>query len=244
MAAATDGGSFRFPADSVKLFDLYDQLYQVTRGAVDSLVGRELELLGYDRTYSLKPAPSLTREEAYARGKPDWSKDIVRNGTSLITERPLVIDVGGAGKGYLVDLISEILLKSGMTEFIVDGSGDLRHSGEFSTKVGLEHPNDPSLVIGVLNLKNKALCASAVNRRTWGDGLHHIIDARTGVPAQDVIATWVIAEDAIIADGLATALFFTSGEYLERFFQFSYVRMFSDGRAEVSRNFDGEIYFD
>jgi thiamine biosynthesis lipoprotein len=84
----------------------------------------------------------------------------------------------------------------------VDGSGDLRHSGDSSIQVGLEHPLDSGLVIGVVKLKNRALCASATNRRSWGDGLHHVLDARTGLPVREVIATWVIADDAATADGL------------------------------------------
>ena len=242
VAAAPDGGCFDFPDDSVALFDLYERLHTVTEGAVDPLVGRDLELLGYDATYSLTPASDLVRAAAHARGKATWSKDTIREGTSLVTRRPLVIDVGAAGKGYLVDIVSEILREAGFTQFVVDGSGDLRHSGESGIRVGLEHPFDPRLVIGVANLQDRALCASAVTRRAWGDGLHHVLNARTGVPVRDVVATWVVADEAVTADGLATALFFTTADRLAEVFRFSYVRMFADGRAEFSRNFDGELF--
>lgn len=242
VAATPDGGRFDFPGDSGALFDLYDWLHTATAGAVDPLVGRDLELLGYDRTYSLTPASDLVRAEACARERASWSEDVVRDGTSLVTRRPLVIDVGAAGKGYIVDIVSQILREAGFARFVVDGSGDLRHLGESGIQVGLEHPSDPSLVIGVVNLKNRALCASAVTRRAWGVGLHHVLDARTGVPVRDVVATWVVADDAATADGLATALFFTRPERLAEVFRFSYVRMFADGRAEISRNFDGELF--
>ena len=242
IAGAADGGCFDFTADSVALFDLYERLHTVTGGAVDPLVGRDLELLGYDRTYSLTPASDVVRAEAQARGRATWSRDILRDGTSIVTRRPVVIDVGAVGKGYLVDIVSDILRDAGFTQFVVDGSGDLRHSGESSLRVGLEHPFDSRLVIGVANLQDRALCASAVTRRAWGDGLHHVLDARTGVPVRDVVATWVVAGEAATADGLATALFFTSAAPLAEVFQFSYVRMFADGRAEISRNFDGELF--
>jgi thiamine biosynthesis lipoprotein len=241
IAAAPDGGCFDFPDDSLALFDLYDRLHMATAGAVDPLVGRDLELLGYDRTYSLTPAPNLVREE-YARGRASWSKDIIRDGTSLVTRRPLAIDVGAAGKGYLVDIVSDILREAGFNQFVVDGSGDLRHSGQSSIRVGLEHPFDPQLAIGVANLQDCALCASAITRRAWGDGLHHVLDARTGVPVRNVVATWVVADETAIADGLATALFFTRADHLAEVFRFSYVRMFADGRAEISQNFDGKLF--
>lgn len=240
VAAAPNGGCFNFPDDSIALFDLYDRLHKATGGAVDPLVGRDLELLGYDPAYSLVPVFDIAK--MHDRGRATWSKDILRDGTSLVTQHPQAIDVGAAAKGYLVDIISEILRETGFTQFIVDGSGDLRHLGEWGIQVGLEHPFDPQRVIGVVNLQNRALCASAVNRRAWGDNLHHVLDARTGVPVQDVVATWVVADDAVTADGLATALFFTSAERLAESFQFSYVRMFADGRAEISQNFDGKLF--
>jgi FAD:protein FMN transferase len=238
VAAAPNGGCFNFPNDSIVLFDLYDRLHKATGGAVDPLVGRDLERLGYDPTYSLTPVSDI----AQMRDRATWSKDILRDGTSLVTQRPQTIDVGAAGKGYLVDILSEILRENGLTQFLVDGSGDLRHLGEWGIEIGLEHPFDPQMAIGIVNLQNRALCASAVNRRAWGDNLHHVLDARTGVPVQDVVATWVVADDAATADGLATALFFTSAEHLAKSFQFSYVRMFADGRAEISQNFDGNLF--
>jgi thiamine biosynthesis lipoprotein len=219
VAAAPTGGRFEFPKDSIALFDLYDRLFAATDGAVDPLVGRQLELLGYDPTYSLTAAPDAVRARERARARPSWAADIVRDGTTLITRRPLVIDVGAAGKGYLVDLISTILQQAGVAEFVVDAGGDLRHRGEHGIRVGLEHPLDPRLVLGVANLQNRALCASAVNRRAW-----------------------VVAGDAALADGLATALFFTGGHRLAETFRFAYVRMLADGRAERSPDFDGELF--
>jgi len=242
VAAAPDGGRFEFPDDSIALFDLYDRLVTATGGAVDPLVGRDLERLGYDSTYSLAPLPDAVRAEDRARGRATWATDITRDGRTLVTRRPLVIDVGAAGKGYLVDLVSAILHQAGIARFVVDASGDLRHVGERGIRVGLEHPFDPLLAIGVANVQDRALCASAVTRRAWGDGLHHVLDARTGVPAREVVATWVVADNAALADGLATALFFTEAHRLEATFRFAYVRMLADGRAEISRNFDGDLF--
>lgn len=242
IAAAPDGGRFEFPEDSLALFDLYDRLHPATDGAMDPLVGRELELLGYDSMYSLTPAPDEVRAAERARGRVTWAGDVRRDGRTVVTERPLVIDVGAVGKGYLVDLLSAILRKAGHTDFVVDGSGDLRHVGERAIRVGLEHPFDPRQVIGVAHLRAQALCASGTSRRAWGDGLHHVLDARTGVPVREVVATWVVADETALADGLATALFFTEARRLAESFDFAYVRMRSDGRAEFSPDFMGELF--
>jgi thiamine biosynthesis lipoprotein len=242
VAAASKGGRFWFPDDAIPLFDLYDQLHVATAGGVDPLVGRDLELLGYDAGYSLTPVAASVRAEEHARGRPCWSTDVLREGNYIVTRRPLVIDVGAIGKGYLVDAIVAILRRDGIIELVVDASGDLRSAGGNDLRIGLEHPSDPERIIGIANIKDRALCASAVNRRAWGEGLHHVLDARTGIPVRDVIATWVVADDAVTADGLATALFFAGPEDLVSDFRFSYVRMFADGRAERSPDFDGELF--
>ena len=244
-AAARGAGRYEFPPDAVPLFELYDRLFAATGGAVDPLVGRELELLGYDREYTLVPVPAADRAGEDALPRASWTVDIERDGPAITTRRPLVIDVGAAGKGYLVDLVAAVLREHGVSSFVVDASGDLVHAGPAGgepIRIGLEHPSQPGTAIGVARLQDASLCASAVNRRAWGEGLHHVLDARTGQPARSVVATWVVARTTALADGLATALFFTSAHELAKSFHFSCVRMYADGRAEISRDFPGELF--
>lgn len=237
IAHAPDGGLYSFPERDLPLLVVYDQLAAASDGAVDPLVGRDLELLGYDADYTLRPDPAGL--DAHV---PDaWLRDIHRSGSTIRTERPLLIDVGAAGKGHLVDVIADLLQDSGVDEFLVDGSGDLRHRGRHPTVAGLEHPTLTGRVIGTVPLKDSALCASAINRRTWGESVHHVLDGRTGKPVSEVIATWAIAADARTADGLATALFVSGPEQLGAF-SFSWLRMLADGRVQWSNDFPGELF--
>jgi len=232
---ASTPGTVEFPDDAADLFDLYRRLYDATDGAVSPLVGRSLETLGYDRAYSLRASgPALPA--------PNWDDSFAWDGRSLTTIRPVTVDVGAAGKGYLVDIIGRMLVEAGHEGYVIDASGDIRRRGPGSIRVGLEHPWDATKAIGVANLGAGAICASAPNRRTWGDGLHHIIDATTGLPTRRVIATWALAETALEADGLATALFFTEPARLQREFDFSYVRMFADQTVEFWPHLDGEMF--
>lgn len=239
IARAPRGGRFVFPDEASALFDLYDGLNAATDGAVDPLVGRDLEMLGYDRSYSLTAMP---RAERASYRRPRWAHGVSRKGSVVTTQAPLVIDVGAAGKGLLVDLIADMLRSVGFRDYVIDASGDLCHLGSNVLSVGLEDPRQPEHVIGTAHLHGRALCASATNRRQWGDGLHHILDARSGLPVRDVVATWVVADEAMIADGLATALFFAGPYSLAGSGPFEFVRMFSDGRADWSPGFNGEIF--
>lgn len=224
-----------FPADAGPLFEFYHRLYVVTDGAVSPLVGMALEHLGYDADYSLQRRPGPVTV-------PAWDDVLEVEGTTVTARYPLLIDVGAAGKGYLVDLLDGLLSGAGLADYVIDGGGDLIHRGDHVCRVALEDPTDPQSTIGVANVRNMALCGSATNRRRWGPDLHHVIDTTSGEPTTTIRATWATADTAMVADGLATALFFTDPARLAREFNFACVRLPAAGGVEYSSNFDGNLF--
>ena len=82
-------------------------------------------------TESLKPAGSLPGEDPYP-----WLEEVegddalAWDGARLDTPAPVLLDVGAAGKGQLVDLVAELLADRGVLGATVDGGGDVRHHGE------------------------------------------------------------------------------------------------------------------
>lgn len=231
---ARDAGRHELARDAGPLLDLYRELWSATSGRVSPLVGGTLSALGYDAAYRLTPAAAVA--------VPPWDDGVAWDGVALTVARATTLDVGAAGKGYLVDLVGDLLEAAGFGEQIVDASGDLRARGVAPMRVAMEHPGDPSKAVGVVELSDGALAASAVNRRTWGPGLHHVIDAVTGMPTADVIATWALAPSCLVADGCATALFFDVDPNLLSRHSVEWVRMFADGRIERSAAFPGEVF--
>lgn len=227
-------GSFEFPPEAPAVFDFYRAMYEVTDGAVSPLVGRALEQWGYDRGYSLRRSGPIAPV-------PTWDDAVSWDGHALHTIRPVVVDIGAAGKGYLVDLVARLLAETGIVGFTIDASGDILHRGPAPLRVALEHPLDARKAVGIARLTGGALCASASNRRAW-PGAHHILDAPTGLPTRDVIATWVTAATGLEADGLATALFVADPARLTERFEFEYVRMLASGTLQKSAGFDGELF--
>lgn len=227
-------GVFKFPKDDEKLIDFYIKLYELSAGKFTPLIGEALERAGYDADYSLvsQKQQDIPRLESVMDIK----------GTSITTAQTVTIDIGAAGKGYLVDILASILDEHKLKEYVIDASGDLIHKGPIETRVGLEDPRNPEKVIGIVSIQNKALCASATNRRAWGEGMHHIFDPLTKKPVSEIIATWVIADSTMVADGLATALFFMNPNVLAQEYRYQYVRMHSDGSLDYSHNFSGELF--
>lgn len=228
-------GQYRFPTDAGPLFQFYRQLYDATTGAVTPLVGRALEHLGYDPDYTLQRRPG--KETV-----PRWDDVLHVDGHTITVTQPLLLDLGAAGKGHLVDNIAAILRADGISGFLVDASGDLRHSGTRPCQIALEHPTDPTQAIGTVALSNNAVAASTSQRRRWGPDLHHIIDPTTSEPTTDIVAAWAIAGTTMTADGLSTALFFTPPHQLAQHFNFQWVRALRNGTIQHSANFTGNLF--
>jgi thiamine biosynthesis lipoprotein len=228
-------GRYELPGEAAALGDLYRSLYGITKGAMTPLIGDSLERLGYDAAYSLRPAGE-------ALPAPRWEDVLAWDGSVLTTSAPLVLDIGAAGKGLLVDLLAAELRSCGVDTFLIDASGDLLNNGPEPVIVALEHPYDSAKAIGTVPLSGGALCASASNRRAWGDGLHHVLDGITGRPVRTAVATWAMADSTLLADALATALFFVLGTELEQTFDFSWLTVFSDGSAAYSAGFEGTLF--
>ncbi|MFJ4285228.1 FAD:protein FMN transferase [Paenarthrobacter nicotinovorans] len=228
-------GSITLPEHAAGLQELYSVLYRLSQGAMTPLIGSSLERLGYDAAYSLSPS-------AVPQAPARWEDVLEWTGTAMTAKEPLVLDIGAAGKGQLVDLLGGLLHEAGHSDFLVDGSGDMLHSGSHPVTVALEHPYDPKQAIGTVELDNAALCASASNRRVWDDGLHHVLDGTTGKPIHTTVATWTMAAGALEADGLATALFIMEPALLEQEFEFSWLRVSSAGAATYSGGFEGRLF--
>jgi len=232
-AIAQKAGKYVFPGDAERLVGLYEGLYKLTEGRVTPLIGDMVSRAGYDAEYSLQPK---SQKPVLA-----WNEAMSWDGLTLTTTQPITLDFGAAGKGYMVDILAT-LLDEYFEEYVIDASGDLLHKGTSKNIVGLEHPLETGKVIGTVDVQNKSLCASASNRRAWGDGMHHIFDPHKMAPTNEIIATWVIADEAIIADGLATALFFTDAKKLSNKYDFEYVRMHSSGVVEYSQLFEKKLF--
>lgn len=229
---ATSPGRYRLPAEAGALLALYAELHAATDGRLSPLVGAALGELGY--------GPRLAGHDPGAP-VPRFEDALTWDGEDLHLLSPAILDVGAAGKGQLVDLVSELLDEAGVVRRLVDASGDLRAAGVPELRIALEHPGDATRAVGIATPGDRALCASATNRRRW-DGHHHVLDAVTGRPVAGVVATWAVADNALLADGAASALFVDVDPAFLHRHRVEHARLFADGRFEVSPGFPGEVF--
>lgn len=229
-------GTYHFPKNADKLFALYRVLYDLTNGKFTPLIGNTLVDTGYDAQYSLVPKDTITSPS-------DWDDAMHYEKGALTVHKPVLLDFGAAGKGYLVDLVTDEIKKHGITEFCVNAGGDMRHvttSGAM-LPVALENPRNSTQAIGVAQLENGALCGSAGNRRVWGE-YHHVIDPSSLQSPKHIEAIWAMAETCMVADALTTALYFVSPQDLSAHFAFEYAIMTSDSGLRASPDFRASFF--
>lgn len=232
---AQQAGTYTIPADGQPLFDTYKDLHQLTAGAFTPFIGQTLVEAGYDAKYSLQ-----TKE---LTPTPAWNAERDYQFPQITLPQPTLLDVGAAGKGYLVDLVSQVIREHGVQDYCVDAGGDIVRQATDSTtlRVGLEDPREVTRVIGVVNLAQGSLCGSAGNRRAWGE-FHHIIDPHTQQSPRHVLATWTTASSALIADALATCLFFVPAATLKAHYEFEHLVLQADGAVTYSSGFPAELF--
>lgn len=225
-------GQYRFSADFPEMIDIYKKMYDLTDGLMTPLVGNLLEQAGYDQSYSLRPKP-------LSQPKP-WSEVLNISGTNLTANEPVTLDFGALGKGYLIDLIGKLLQDNQISSYCIDAGGDLLINNMPMT-VGLEHPVNPTQVIGADQISQGSICASAGNRRKWGQ-MHHIFNPKTLQPVTEIVAVWAKADQATIADALTTALFFVDPAKLSSEFKFEYLIVYQDYSFQKSPHFPDQLY--
>jgi thiamine biosynthesis lipoprotein len=141
-------------------------------------------------------------------------------------ERPGVeLNFGSIGKGYALDRmaaalrggVDSALLSAGSSSLLAIGSGDRLQGG---WKVGIRHPLHKHRRLAVLQLRGCAMSTSGSEEQFFehqGKRYGHIIDPRSGWPAEGVASATVIAASAAITDALATAFYVGGVELAERF---------------------------
>jgi len=190
------------------------RISELTNGAFDISFAPLYEFWDYNDPPSRLPAheeimPAL-RKVGYYKIIVDPDRDTV-----FLPESGMRIDLGGIAKGYAVDRAIHALEKSGVKNALVNAGGDLRGISDNENHewtIGIQDPSDRSRLMGKMKLKNRAVATSGDYERFFElDGLSysHIIDPRTGYPANDFccIGVTVMTESAMAADAIATALF-------------------------------------
>ncbi|MCK4648364.1 FAD:protein FMN transferase [bacterium] len=138
-----------------------------------------------------------------------------RNQTVEFKRKGMALDLGGIAKGYALDCVIRVLKEREIKEALINAGGDIRVMGEKVWKIGLQHPRKEHEVLAVIRLKDQAIATSGDYQRYFikeGKRYHHIINPKTGYPANKCMSVTIIGPSAIQTDILATAVFILGPE--------------------------------
>ena len=197
-------GFVKVSDETVQLIDRAKEISLITDGCFDISIYPVVELWGFTKDENKVPTDI---EINTALTKVGYEKIVIADDGICFDGK---LDPGGIAKGYACDAVREILEKNGVKKGIVSsGSSILLKGGDFT--VGIQHPVKSDKLICTLSAADTCVVTSGGYQRNFeqdGKVYHHIIDPKTGFPADNgIISATVLCEDGTLADGLSTALY-------------------------------------
>ena len=195
-----------------------------TDGLVDPTLGTVLEAAGYDRTYAL--VPSDDPSPAALPGRRGSWRDVVVDDSTVSVPAGAALDLGATGKAFAADLAALTVAEELGVPVLVSVGGDIRIAGPDpdsapAQPVRLGHSladlGDEGGSVTV-SVGAGGLATSSVSARRWRRGgrqWHHLVDPRTGGPAEGPWRTvTALGHTAVAANTASTAAVVLGAEAL------------------------------
>ena len=185
---------------------------EVSGGAFDVTIKPILDLWKIKYSPGGTFAPPLPEEINETLQLVNYSNIRIEDG-NITLEPNMSIVLGGVAKGYSVDKAIESLKLNGIENGFVNAGGDGRFIGfkekDTPWRVGLQNPNKTEDVVTIINVHDMAVATSGNYERYFSESakVSHISDPRTGYSSEKLISSTIIANTAMEADALATAVF-------------------------------------
>ncbi|MBL6603600.1 MAG: FAD:protein FMN transferase [Flavobacteriaceae bacterium] len=199
----------------INVFNKSKEIWLNSNGFFDPTAG------SFVNFYGLGPETSSQQINDY---KIDSLKNIVgfgkvtlnNNNEIVKLNKDIFLDFNAIAKGYSVDLINDLFIKSGYENFLIEVGGEVIAKGISNKgnrwKVAIQNPLEMNKFYSEIYLDNKSLATSGNYRKfridpITGDRYTHIINPITGKStSNNILSASVISDLCITADGWATAL--------------------------------------
>ncbi len=212
-----------------ELFALLEQcllIYRETGGAFDITASPFWRLWGFHRRSGHFPDPAEVEALQQTVGS-RWLELHASDRSVRFQREGMEINLGAIGKGHALDICTQIFARDGVEDYLIHGGqssilarGNRLRTDESGWLVGICHPLRPDRRIAEVRLQNRSLGTSGSANQFFyhlGRRYSHILDPRTGWPADRVLGTTVLAPTAARADALSTAFFVMGVEEVQAY---------------------------
>lgn len=191
---------------------------QLTDGAFDVTFASMEDVWVFDGSMTSFPSQSKIEKSLSKVGYENIILDDI-NHTVFLKKKGMKISFGGIGKGYAADKAKIVLIDNGVSSGIINASGDLSIWGNQASgevwRVAITNPFNKKNVFAIVPLTEGSVVTSGNYEKFTvidGEKYSHIINPKTGIPAQGIASVTVFSIKAELADALATAVFVMGSE--------------------------------
>ncbi len=213
--------------DTLQLLQAALTVSQETGRAFDITAGRLSEVWGFSRRQGRKPNDADLQLALQNVGSQFIEIDDTARTVRLLRDG-VQLNPGGIGKGYALDRVAKNLKSGGIDDFLIHGGRSsvaaYGHRRDQQASKGwwiaLAHPLRWEEKLGRVRLLNRALGTSGAGKQFFhyqGVRYSHVIDPRTGWPAQQVLSATALCASGTLADALATAFMVWGAEETKTF---------------------------
>ena len=188
------------------LMVLSDSVYNLTDGSFDVSLNKLLATWGFDGDDPSLPADDKLSSALMNSG---WDNIELLGDNSFKRLAGTELNFGAIAKGYAVDKAVDVLIKLGINSALVDAGGEIKTIGN-DWVIGIQHPRNQNQIIEKVNPGGMSVATSGDYEKYFelnGKRYHHILNPKTGYPADSLISVTVLNKSCTIADALATAVF-------------------------------------
>lgn len=190
-----------------------------TNGAFDITIGPVISLWDFHK--KIKPEDRLIKQRLQLVNYKALT--LYKNPPSAyLKKKGMLIDPGGVAKGYAADRAVEVMKKNGIKSGLVAIAGDIKAFGmkpdSKPWKIGIRNPrqkNKDDEIMAAVDLSDMAISTSGDYERYFiveGRRYHHILNPKTGYPADGCRSVSVIAKEGAVADPFSTGIFILGAE--------------------------------
>lgn len=209
------GEAAAIPTDLQPLFARAAALSAASQGLFDVRVGQLVALWGWNQqeAFASKPPEAGAIDRALA----DIAAAPALQSEHYGPAPGVQLNFGGIAKGDAAHEIGRLLDAAGLTHYLINMGGDVvakGSKGERPWRIGVRHPRPPRAeqpLMGIIDTEGEETIFTSGDYERYfefeGQRYHHLIDPRTGRPAQGITSATVITADPVLADAASTALF-------------------------------------
>jgi thiamine biosynthesis lipoprotein len=194
---------------------------EATGGILDPTVGRTLRLAGYDRTFvRIRMRDGRLLEPSYEPGGHWREVELDEARRTVRVPRGVELDLGATAKALAADSIAAAAADVGQCGVLVSLGGDVAVAGEppaggWAVRIADDHAAPLDSPGPILAISAGGLATSSIAGRRWQTAAgehHHVVDPRTGRPAETPWRTVTVAARSCVDANTASTAAIVLGE--------------------------------